>query len=236
MSGKGGFRIGVSAVKRIVPAALCLLLFSPLLFSSTLKAVYDAATPGYGYDKFIQLETGKVYTGGLYIGQTFNRITAEFEGEDKKDVKIEGNGAVLDLLGGEICISYCTNRLDISDLIIINGNIRYRGVEIGLEEFKPTGSVRFVTFFQPHDYAVRIFGCGDNILLERNIFCDAVDTGPEFMYLSGYHNDWIPTGSSMAFSAQGYGFPETKDNWSFHSDPVANADPLRHFSKLCEYG
>ena len=151
-------------------------------------------------------------------------------------MRIDGNGAVLDLQGGEICISYCDNVLDIDDCVIINGDIRYRGVQSGTYTAKPAGSVRYVTFYKPHDYAVRIFGCGDNILVERNIFVDTRNTGPDFMYISGYSNDWLPTGSSVAFSGLGYGTPMIKDNWSYHSDPAVNADMKNHFCLLCEYG
>ena len=79
-----------------------------------------------GRDVFVvELEAGVTYTGGLYIGKVFNRINALFEGVGH-DVRIVGNGAILDLEGGEICISYCGNTLDIDDCVIVNGNIRYR--------------------------------------------------------------------------------------------------------------
>lgn len=223
-------------MKRLALLATILLFCSPVGVCTTLKEMYDAARPGSGYDKFIQLQTGIVYTGGLYIGKTFNRINAQFEGDDEIDVFIKGNGAIIDLRGGEICISYCTDRLDIEDCVIINGNVRFRGMEDGPIEIKPTGSVRHVTFYKPHDYAIRIIGCGDNITVERNIFVDTQETGPDFMGWSGYLNDWLATGAGLAFSAQGYGFPWPVDNWSYHSDPAANADPLRHFTLLCEYG
>lgn len=221
---------------RFAQLLVSVLIICPPASSTTLKEMYDAAQPGGGYDKYVVLQTGVVYTGGLYIGKTFNRITAEFEGDEEKDVRIEGNGAILDLRGGEICISYCDNKLDIDDCVVINGDIRYRGVESGTLIAKPTGSARYITFYKPHDYAVRIYGCGNNILVERCIFVDAVDTGSDFLYITGYSNDWLPTGASVAFSGLGYGFPFIKDNWSFHGDPVANADPLRHFARLCEYG
>jgi hypothetical protein len=221
--------------KTLLPAAL-ILGACPLLFSATLKEMYDAAPAAQGYDRYIELKNGVVYTGGLYIGKTFNRITAEFEGGEGEDVCIVGNGAVLDLLGGEICISYCTKRLDIDDCVIVNGNIRFRGIEDGAFVAKPKGSVTYVTFFRPHDYGVRVFFCGNGILVQRNIIVDAVDTGPDFLYLSGYASSYLPTGHSVAFSGMGLGFPMVADNWSFHSDPAANADPMRHFSLLCEYG
>ena len=204
-------------------------------FPGTLKEMYDKAPAANGYDKYIELETGITYTGGLMIGKTFNRITAEFEGDECKDVRIKGNGAVLDLQGGEICISYCKNRLDIDDCIILNGGIRFRGMNSSTLQEQPVGSVRYVTFYGPHDCGVRLFGCGVGILVERNITVDAIDTGPDFMYLTGIPSEWLPTGASFALSVQGGG-QQFFDNWSYHADPVANSDPLRHFVMLCDYG
>ncbi len=223
-------------MKKVVLLAFLLLACSHTGLCTTLREMYETAQPGSGYDKLIELQTGVVYTGGLFIGKTFNRINAQFEGVDGIDVCIKGNGAVLDLRGGEICISYCTDRLDVENCVIINGNVRYRGMEDGPLHIKPTGSARYITFYEPHDYAVRIIGCGDNITVERNIFVDTVETGPDFMGWTGYLNDWLATGAGLAFSAQGYGTPWPVDNWSYHSDPVANVDPLRHFTLLCEYG
>ncbi len=222
--------------KLAIAAGLAAFLMCPLLSSATLKEMYDAAPPGQGFDKLIRLETDVVYTGGLYIGKTFNRINATFDGDEGKDVRIEGNGAILDLEGGEICISYCSKRLEIDDCVIINGDIRYRGIEEGAFVAKPRGSVTYVTFYEPHDYGVRVFFCGNGITIERNIIVDAADTGYDFLYLSGYASTYLPTGHSVAFSGMGYGTPYVADNWSYHSDPEANSDPMRHFSLLCEYG
>jgi hypothetical protein len=205
---------------------------------ATLKEMYDKAPAAHGYDRYIELETGITYTGGLMIGRTFNRITAEFEGDECLDVRIRGNGAILDLRGEEICISYCKNRLDIDDCVILNGGIRFRGMNSSTFQEQPAGSVRYITFYRPEDYGVRLLGAGQDILIERNITAGTKDTGPDFNYLSGYPNDWLPTGVNYAFSAfQGvYGFPTARDNWSYHYDPAANADPIRHFGLLCEFG
>jgi len=201
-----------------------------------LKEMYDAAAPAQGYDRWIELETGVTYTGGLLIGRTFNRITAEFEGFGE-NVRIQGNGAVIDLEGQELCISYCDERLDIDDCVILNGNIRFRGVSGGVDE-QPEGSVRFVTFYEPHDFAVRCFGSGEGILIERNLAVGTVSTGPDFMYINGTMNAWLPTGANFAASAFTgiYGFPDVLENWSYHPDPTANDDPMRHFALVCEYG
>lgn len=219
---------------QLLALVLCIQLLASLQASAaSLKEMYDLATPAYEYDKYIVLVPGVTYTGGLWIGGTYNRISAQFE-EGGEDVRIVGNGAILDLLGAEICIAYCNNRLDIEDCVIVNGNIRYRGYD-GAFHLVPEGSVRYVTFYQPHDYGVRLFGCGAGILVERNIVVDAIDTGPDFMFFTGVHSDWLPTGASFSLSLTG-GSREFFDNWSYHSDPMANADPLRHFTLLCDYG
>ncbi len=64
-------------MRTILPFILALALCQPL-FATTLKEMHDAASPAMGYDRYIVLETGVTYTGGLLIGGTFNRITAQF--------------------------------------------------------------------------------------------------------------------------------------------------------------
>lgn len=226
-------------MRRVLVLAAFLALAAPHVrpadLSCSLKRMYDAAPSMCGYDKYVRLETGVTYTGGLFIGRTFNRITAVFEGNEARNVRIAGNGAILDLQGQEICIAYCNNRLDIENCVVINGAVRFRGYTSPTETERPTGSVRHVTFYAPHDYAVRTIGCGTNILIERNIAIDAVDTGSDFIYVTGYASEWLPTGTNFAFS-QSAGMPGLYDNWSFHSDPAKNAAPLRHFGVICEYG
>ena len=105
----------------VLALLLCVQLFGAGEAAATsLKEAYDLATAASGYDKYVVLDTGVTYTGGLFIGGNFNRITAEFEAGGA-DVCIVGNGAILDLQGAEICIAYCSNRLDIQDCVIIKG-------------------------------------------------------------------------------------------------------------------
>ena len=202
-----------------------MLLLNHAAEGTSLQQVYDLAGPGGGYDKYLELETGVTYTGGIFMGATFNRITAEFIGRGE-DVRIVGNGAILDLQGAQITFAYCNNRLDIEDCVIINGDLRFRGYDDTVTTLVPEGSVKYVTFYRPHDYAVRTFGCGSDILIDHNIFVDVVNTGPDFGYLNGVANDWLPTGSSIAFSIAA--IPQAYDNWSYHSDPDTNADLLNH--------
>lgn len=221
-----------NAVVEATRVIVLLLLFgaNSSAYATTLEEMYDRAGPGGGYDRQVILETGVTYIGGLWIGGTFNRITAEFE-QSREDVQIIGNGAVLDLQGQEICIAYCTNRLDIEDCVIVNGNIKYRGYHDGSEYLVPQGSVRYVTFYQAHDYGVRLFGSGQGVLVERCIVVDAIDTGFDFMYLSGEPSPWMPTGLCFGLSMQGGGL-ELYDNWTYHTDSKVNGDLLRHFTFL----
>ncbi|NQV18154.1 MAG: hypothetical protein HQ534_06400 [Armatimonadetes bacterium] len=217
---------------------LILMILIQTLYSISLKEVYEAAPASAGFDKYLELETGQIYTGGLLIGKILDPISYELEGEEGQDVRIKGNGAILDLQGKQICISYCDNKLDIDDCIIINGNIRYRGINAGNIIQIPTGFVRYITFYRSHDYGVRLQGSGEDILLERNIVVDAVNTGYDYIYTHGISSDWLPTGASFGISIQYgfYGIPDVIDNWSFHSDEEINADLLNHFVLLCEYG
>jgi len=206
--------------------------------ATTLREAYEVASPGGGYDRVVSLEAGHVYEGGLLIGPVLSPLSWDLEGAAGEDVLIEGNGAVIDLLGEQICVSYCDNRLDIEDCVILNGNVRFRGINTSSHVAIPVGSVRYCTFYEPHDYGVRLQGAGGGITIERNIVVDAVDTGPDFLYTHGASHEWLPTGACVSASVQAgyYGTPVIRENWTWHSDPAANSTPLRHFSFLCEYG
>ncbi len=228
---------------RRLPTSTLLLLIALVILAApasatSLREAYEAAGPGGGYDRLVELETGQVYTGGLLIGPVLSPRGWLLEGEPGEDVHIVGNGAILDLQGEQICISYCDNRLDIEDCVILSGNVRFRGIDTFDYNEIPTGSVRYCTFYGPHDYGVRMQGTGTGVTLERNIVVNATDTGYDFLYINGLQNEWLPTGASFAPSVQTglYGYPVIRDNWTYHSDHHANSDVLRHFVFLCEYG
>jgi hypothetical protein len=200
-----------------------------------LQEVFETAPPHGNYDRYLSLETGVVYTGGLLIGPTWDDDRQSFRtSEVGLNVMIDGRGAILDLQGQQICISYGRYRLDIQDCIIIGGGIRFRG-DISLEEdLRPHGSVRHCTFWQPHEYAVRLDGAGAGILLERNIVVDTVDTGLDFMAWNGEIGSLMPTGLAFGLSVQTmtFGFPDVRENWTYFTDPVVNAEDLHHFGFL----
>ncbi len=199
--------------------------------ATTLREMYELAGPENGYDRYIELECGEIYTGGLQIGPSLRPYSDQLVGEPGQDVRIVGNGAILDLQGQRLCISYCNNRLDIDDCVVVGGDIRFRGLDWVDPVGVPTGSVTHVTFYGPHDYGVRLFGTGPGITVERNLLVDAVDTGFDFIYTTGISSEWLTTGTSISGSVQ-VGWPLIMENWSYHTHPHDNLDPLAHFSFL----
>ena len=107
--------------------------------------------------------------------------------------------------------------------------MRFRGYHNS--ELYPLGSVRNVTFWRPHDYAVRMQRTWPGIEIENNLIVDVVDTGWDFIPNTGIPSDWMPTGSGISACIT-IAAPQMRDNWTFHTDPVFNADPLVHFSFL----
>jgi len=225
-------------MKKILFITLIIVCCSFLLRGLTLKEMYDAAGPNGDYEKYIELETGITYTGGLLIGKIYDPIIGKLSYDEGTNVRIVGNGAILNLQGEEISISYCTNKLDVDNCIIINGNIRFRGINLPPDEIFPTGSISYCTFYDTQDYGIRLQGSGGGISLERNIIVNTIDTGWDFHYLHGTSLEYLPTGANFAVSVfyGTYGIPDLIDNWSFHSDAAVNADSTKHFVALCEYG
>jgi hypothetical protein len=201
----------------------------------SLRAAVEAAPAGDGYDHDVVLETGTVYTGGLLIGPTWDDDRQRFLDEEPAlSVRIVGNGAILDLQGQPLCISFCDRRLDIVDCVIIGGGVRFRGDLSPDVDRAPRGSVRYCTFWRPHEYAVRVQGAGEGIVLERNIVVDPVDTGLGHVIWSGAAGPNLPTGLAFGLSIQTatFGTPLVRENWTWLSDPDLNAEPLHHFGFL----
>lgn len=212
-----------------------LMLFGASARAITLKEAFEASGPRDGYDRWVELETGVVYTGGLMFGRVYSPITNEFLLDELgQDVRIVGNGAILDLQGEQICISYCDNRLDISDCVVINGCIRFRGDNDFGTELQPVGSVRYVTFHQPQDYGIRLQGAGRGVTLERNLVVDTIDTGIDFAASTGLPGPLMPTGTAIGMSVQtgDYGWANVHHNWTYFSNPEWNAEEFHHYSYL----
>ncbi len=217
-----------------IPLLLLLCLTFVQIFNLSLKEIYKITEPNSIYDKVLTLETGVTYTGGLLIGNLYNIENGDLAGDGGFDVKFQGNGAILDLDGQEISISYCSNRLDIENCVIINGNIRFRGIDTADDIQTPIGSIRYITFYNCHDYAIRLQGSGEGILLERNIAVNSIDTGWDYVYVSGCSTEWLRTGINFAPSGQfgSYGMPVINDNFSYFENENDNFDNLKHFTFL----
>ncbi|MGD9706579.1 MAG: hypothetical protein AB7V07_02750 [Candidatus Delongbacteria bacterium] len=198
---------------------------------TTLKEMYDAAGPGDGYDKLVILEKGKLYKGGLFLGKFFNPVTLEFEPVDEKTVKIEGNGAMIDLMNGQIHISYTKNSLDIDSCVIMNGTLRYNGHPDGEIYVLPYGKVNNVTFYNSIDYGIRMEGAGENIDIRNNLAVNSRNTGGDFEQHHSTPSEIIRTGTSYSFSIFPWnGFPDIYDNWSYNN--IYKPDSLLNFSRL----
>ncbi|MBK8164830.1 MAG: hypothetical protein IPK64_02580 [bacterium] len=213
------------------PAATLVAAPPPL----PLWAAFEAAPARDGYDRYLELETGRVYTGGLQVGPTWDDDHARFEdAELGLDVMIAGNGAILDLGGQILRISFCGNRLDVQDCILLGGGIRFVGDNDTARDRTPEGSVRYCTFHRPEDYAVRLQGVGAGVTCERNLVVDPVDTGPDVTIWAGIAGANLPTGLAFGMSVQtgAFGLPIVRENWTWHTDPRTNGDPLHHFGFL----
>ena len=168
--------------------------------------MFDAAGPNGDFDKVVSLQFGETYTGGLELDGTYC---------DEVNLKIIGNGAILDMQGERLYFSNMDKELDISDLIITNGYISFNGLEI-----EPRGSVKNVTFYQPKNYAVLMALCGNEIIIERNIVVEA-----QPIDFFGQAN---PTGISFGLDKD-YTYETIIDNWSYNS-------PNGNFIRMCNTG
>ena len=104
--------------------SLITVLHISLAEGITLQSVFDSSGPGNGYDIYVVLERGMIYTGGVGI----------YEG----NVLIEGNGAVVDLEGGTGIWVYgdeiIPSNVDIEYITLMNGEwygVFYGGTATG---------------------------------------------------------------------------------------------------------
>ena len=107
---------------KIILASILLCISST--YATSLRDMFDAAGPANGYDKYVVLEPGVIYTGeiGVYEGAVF----------------IKGNGAIVDLQGGVGLWVYADESypasLEIEYLTISNGaynGLTYNGTSSG---------------------------------------------------------------------------------------------------------
>ena len=109
-----------SSSSRLFPVfLLCLLLLCPVVaFPVTLQSLYETAAPQGGYTKYLELDAGATYTGGIMI-------------PDGEVVCIKGNGATIDLQTAIIQIQGPGARLDIDHCVIKNGCLPTAGYAQG---------------------------------------------------------------------------------------------------------
>jgi len=89
-------------------AAVLVLLFPAVTHCVTLQSVYLSAPSQAGYDRYLELESGMTYTGGIDVSSGMT-------------VCIKGNGATIDLQGSMIQVVDYTARLDIDHCVLVHG-------------------------------------------------------------------------------------------------------------------
>ena len=210
---------------------LIILIFTAVCLPVTLKEIFDAAGPEGEYDKVLNLEKGKIYTGGLSLGYCYNPITFQFDSLADESVKINGNGAIIDLKNSHIHIAYTDKILDIDSCVIANGTVRYTGKPDAAGYIIPHGSISNVTFYKPVDFGIRMEGSGENMHIYKNLVSECITTGGDFPQYDSFPAEMLRTGTSFAFSAfSWYGFPGIFENWSYNSS--FPGEPLANFSML----
>ena len=118
-----------------------IFLYITLLYPVSLQEMYNDATSEFGYDKYLELNSTEIYTGGIgiYEGSTY----------------INGNGAIVDLENQNGIWIYSEENsnasLDIQYLSIINGAyhaISYSG--------NATGNIINCNFIN-NDFGIKVF-------------------------------------------------------------------------------
>jgi hypothetical protein len=124
-----------------------LFLFPIAASAATLQSVYDAADPQAGYTKYLQLDAGATYTGGLTV------LASDM-------VCIKGNGATLDLQTSTIQIQGKGARLDVDHCVIKNGGLASAGYAEGALSFVgSSGSVVNNTLYG-NTVGIRVYSTG----------------------------------------------------------------------------
>ena len=104
---------------KLITLSFISAIYLSLAEGITLQSIFDAAEPANGYDKYLELEVGIIYTGGIGI----------YEG----DVFIDCNEAIIDLEDGNGIWIYADEQypssLEIQNCSIING--QYYGLSFG---------------------------------------------------------------------------------------------------------
>jgi hypothetical protein len=93
-------------MKKLLIVTVCFLIAAAAAYGIKLQIAYDKVGPGDGYDKLLILDPKETYTGGcgVMIG---------------KKSCIRGNGALVDLDGGNVQAGGNGTQLDISSCCLI---------------------------------------------------------------------------------------------------------------------
>ncbi|PID26886.1 MAG: hypothetical protein CR982_08150 [Candidatus Cloacimonadota bacterium] len=178
------------------------------LFPISLEEAWNSSGSNNGYDKYVELEEGVIYTGGLNLTDLGGFST-----------KIIGNGAVIDLQGETIrADEWSSSELSIYNCAITNGSVWFEGKD----SEKPFGTVENVTFYNSKGYAIRIKNTGEDVVIKNCILSETrIDDG------SGNS----PDGINLAFSNSDANLPTIENNWSYQ-ETQSPEDYSVHFSKL----
>ena len=196
------------------------LVITQLLFSTPIQEVFDNAQALNEYDKYLILDNSEVYTGslGIYEGTIF----------------IEGNGAILDLIGGGGIWIYSTNEypahLDIEYLNIINGE--YYGVSYSGSS---TGKIENCNFIN-NDFGLKFFDTSTVEVKNSNfIGCSTYGIGLYSMEPNidiSYCNFWNNSYGDLQENCPGWGNiwtpwePENAPGLLFNDPAFTNVEHL----------
>ncbi|MFH0776997.1 MAG: right-handed parallel beta-helix repeat-containing protein [Candidatus Eisenbacteria bacterium] len=145
------------SVRMLVFCLLASLALPSPTHAVSLQSAYDAASALSTYDKYVVLEAGARYTGGLAL--TYGTNTC-----------IKGNGAVIDLEGGIILIQGTTTNLDIDHCSIVNGgNPELRTGNGALHFLGGSGNVHNNTFYM-NTVGIRVYSSqAHSVIIVNNI-------------------------------------------------------------------
>ena len=132
-----------------------LLLFPAAARTATLQSVYDAAGPQGEYTKYLQLDAGATYTGGLTIPAG-------------DIVCIKGNGAIIDLQTSTIQIQGKGLKLDVDHCIIKNGGLASAGYTQGALSFLGSSGNVINNTFYGNTLGIRIYSTGPGAVTVMN--------------------------------------------------------------------
>jgi hypothetical protein len=146
----------------VFPVFLAIIFTSALLLlpvtaahAVTLQSVYDAAGPREGYTKYLELDAGANYTGGLTIPAG-------------DIVCIKGNGATIDLQTSTIQIQVKGTKLDMDHCVVKNGGLASAGYTQGALNFVgSSGNVVNNTFYG-NTIGIRVYATGPGAVTVMN--------------------------------------------------------------------